>query len=100
MKFLMDHDRTKQELEYWAGSQRLIFGRFFLWSSSVEFQRSLGGLYRSILFEGFPLVAGVDTRCVSRGSLHLSSKRQEACIDEIFFRQGSIKKAFKKLVTI
>lgn len=51
MKFLGNSARVKEELNIWAGSQPLIFARFFFWNSGDELQMSLEGLYRSLLFE-------------------------------------------------
>src|SRR5436305_10637811 len=51
MKLLLDHEKTKRELEHWAGNKQIVFAHFFFWRSGGELQRSLEGLYRSILFE-------------------------------------------------
>ncbi|KAI1174388.1 hypothetical protein F4777DRAFT_599626 [Nemania sp. FL0916] len=51
MKFLADHAITKQCLESWAASTSLVFGRFFFWNAGTEMQRSIEGLYRSMLSE-------------------------------------------------
>ncbi|KAI9660684.1 MAG: hypothetical protein M1821_010036 [Bathelium mastoideum] len=51
MKFLSKEARTKQELQKWANSRRLLFSQFFFWASGSPLQRSLDGLYRGILWE-------------------------------------------------
>jgi hypothetical protein len=53
MKFLCSRERTKEELQAWAGEGRkLVFARFYFWKSSGDrLQMTLPGLYRSILFE-------------------------------------------------
>jgi hypothetical protein len=51
MKFLCQHSRLSKELEAWAGDKKLAFAKFFFWNSGDEKQRSLDGLYRSLLFE-------------------------------------------------
>jgi predicted RND superfamily exporter protein len=51
MKFLVDHPRTREELNCWAADKQLVFAHFFFWQSGDTLQRSLEGLYRSILFE-------------------------------------------------
>lgn len=51
MKFLSKSSRVKKGLESWAGGRPLIFAQFFFWNSGDEIQRSLEGLYRSLLFE-------------------------------------------------
>ncbi|KAI1849815.1 hypothetical protein JX266_004764 [Neoarthrinium moseri] len=54
---LMKHlayDRTlKQELDQWSGGRRLVVAKFFFWNSADAMQKSLKGLYQSLLFEVF-----------------------------------------------
>jgi hypothetical protein len=51
MKYLCNHDRTNAELMRWAGDKKLAFARFFFWKAGDDLQKSLQGLYRSLLFE-------------------------------------------------
>jgi hypothetical protein len=51
MKFLCQHPRLHKELEAWSGDKKLAFAKFFFWNSGDKEQRSLEGLYRSLLFE-------------------------------------------------
>ncbi|QGA20421.1 hypothetical protein EYB26_008123 [Talaromyces marneffei] len=51
MKFLCQNPRLRSELEEWAGDKKLVFANFFFWASGDKQQRSLEGLYRSLLFE-------------------------------------------------
>ncbi|KAF2228710.1 hypothetical protein EV356DRAFT_537856 [Viridothelium virens] len=51
MKFLSEEAHTKEQLRKWAGGKRLVFSQFFFWASGSPIQRSLEGLYRSILWE-------------------------------------------------
>jgi hypothetical protein len=52
MKYLYNDARTKAALEEWAGGKKLVMAHFYFWRSAQdELQRSLEGLYRSILFE-------------------------------------------------
>jgi ABC-type glutathione transport system ATPase component len=51
MKFIAGHERTKTELEAWAADKQLIFGQFYAWSAGEKSQRSMSGLYRSVLFQ-------------------------------------------------
>ena len=50
MKHIWLHSRTQEHLEAWAGNKKLLKGAFFFWASGSEEQRSLDGLFRSILF--------------------------------------------------
>jgi hypothetical protein len=51
VKFLCQNPRLIRELEQWAGNKKLVFASFFFWASGDKLQRSLEGLYRSLLFE-------------------------------------------------
>ncbi|EHL02055.1 hypothetical protein M7I_2010 [Glarea lozoyensis 74030] len=51
MKFLCSHERTSVELEKWAGDRKLVFAKFFFWKPGTTLQRSLGGLFRSLLHD-------------------------------------------------
>lgn len=51
MKFLSQHERTRQELQAWAGVDTLIFCVFYFWNPGSQMQRTLSGLYRSLLFQ-------------------------------------------------
>jgi len=51
MKSLSQHPRLMKELKTWAGDKKLVFGSFYFWGSGDLQQRSLEGLYRSLLFE-------------------------------------------------
>ncbi|PNP59714.1 hypothetical protein FNYG_14845 [Fusarium nygamai] len=52
MKFLYNHKRTRARLEEWASPCKLVLAHFYFWvASGDDLQRSLEGLYRSILFQ-------------------------------------------------
>lgn len=51
MKHFTESSQLKARLESWAGDKRLVFASAFFWASGDADQKSLGGLYRSILFE-------------------------------------------------
>lgn len=51
VKFLCQNPRLITELEQWVGNKKLVFASFFFWASGDKLQRSLEGLYRSLLFE-------------------------------------------------
>ncbi|PMD47068.1 hypothetical protein L207DRAFT_448582 [Hyaloscypha variabilis F] len=51
MKSLTQHPQLMEELRKWAGDKKLVFGKFFFWNSGHVQQKSLEGLYRSLLFE-------------------------------------------------
>jgi hypothetical protein len=51
MKFLCEHPNLKKGLQKWAGDKHLVFAKFFFWSSGDQGQKSLEGLYKSLLYE-------------------------------------------------
>ncbi|KAH6951933.1 hypothetical protein DER45DRAFT_648752 [Fusarium avenaceum] len=51
MKFLCCHPRTVQELNKWAGTNKLVFASFFSWRHGTDMQKSLAGLRRTLLYE-------------------------------------------------
>ncbi|GAB1321123.1 hypothetical protein MFIFM68171_11333 [Madurella fahalii] len=51
MKYLGDHPRTQAKLREWAGSRDLVVAKFFFWRPGSPKQKSLDGLYRSLLHD-------------------------------------------------
>lgn len=51
MKFLCNHPQTKVALQKWAGHRRLVFANFFFWKPGSRLQKSLEGLFRSLLYD-------------------------------------------------
>lgn len=51
MKFIGGNPRTQGELSAWAGNRQLIFGQFYFWTAGTEAQRTLPGMFRSLLFQ-------------------------------------------------
>ncbi|RDW74622.1 uncharacterized protein DSM5745_07284 [Aspergillus mulundensis] len=53
IKYLADSGNVavRQRLDEWAEGRRLIFISAFFWSAGDQLQRSLEGLYRSVLFQ-------------------------------------------------
>ncbi|KAI1195548.1 hypothetical protein F5X97DRAFT_345595 [Nemania serpens] len=50
MKHIFSQPHTREYLETWAGDQELLYAAFFFWAAGNDEQKSLTGLYRSILF--------------------------------------------------
>ncbi|KAI1084636.1 hypothetical protein F5B20DRAFT_575956 [Whalleya microplaca] len=51
MKLICEDPRTMEYLKRWSGSRNLALASFFFWNQgNDELQKSLGGLYRAILF--------------------------------------------------
>jgi hypothetical protein len=53
MKFVAGNRKTTQQLENWAAAENklLILCKVYFWNSGTELQRSLQGLYRTLLFQ-------------------------------------------------
>ncbi|KAF5678618.1 hypothetical protein FHETE_1170 [Fusarium heterosporum] len=51
MKLVSTHPQTRIQLQKWAGSNSLLMPRFFFWKPGSELQKSLDGLYRSLLHD-------------------------------------------------
>lgn len=51
MKFLLDHQQTKELLKSWAGTKKLVIAKFFFWNAGTDMQKSQIGLFRSLLYE-------------------------------------------------
>lgn len=51
MKYLCQHQSLRHALSRWAGDKKLVFASYFFWNSGDAEQKTLRGLYRSLLFE-------------------------------------------------
>jgi len=51
MKYLCQHSRLQNALSRWTGDKKLVFASYFFWNSGDAGQKTLGGLYRSLLFD-------------------------------------------------
>ncbi|KAF4437397.1 hypothetical protein F53441_13074 [Fusarium austroafricanum] len=51
MKFLYSHPCTHSKLRVWAGERYLIIAPFFFWNLGLDLQKSINGLYRSLLYD-------------------------------------------------
>ncbi|KAI8654291.1 NACHT domain-containing protein [Fusarium sp. Ph1] len=49
MRYLSAHTRTRIEIEKWAEDKTLVLASFFFWKPGSELQKSLEGLFRSLL---------------------------------------------------
>lgn len=90
MKFLARNKKTLDELSVWSQSQgkTLIFVHFFFWSSGTKLQKSLEGLYRSILWEVLRQCPGLTPEVFpaawsSKGDGNAQMKHQPFRMDEM-----------------
>ncbi|KAK1827512.1 hypothetical protein QBC39DRAFT_291206 [Podospora conica] len=99
MKTLLNHPRTRRELGHWAETNTLIISHFFFWRSGDVLQNSLTGLYQSILFEVLKECPELIPLVFPAAYRVFSSQARENCIEEAFFDQDHIQRAFGKLVS-
>ncbi|RDW63383.1 hypothetical protein BP6252_10928 [Coleophoma cylindrospora] len=53
MKYLCDHNSTREALTLWAQPQEPVISTHFFWSSGTTMQKSQEGLLRSLLYDVF-----------------------------------------------
>jgi hypothetical protein len=100
MKLLLNHDKTKELLNDWAGDKKLIFAYFFFWKSSQDHdQCSLEGLYRSILFETLLQCPDMTREVFKKAYNTFSRKKSTDSMDKLLFRPGDFEKAFEILIS-
>lgn len=95
MKFLIQHDRTKRELMVWAGANTLVFCVFYFWNSGSEAQRTLSGLYRSLLFQSLSQCPELIKEVFPRQFRKMRAFTGDTMVEEIqSFDEDHIKEAF------
>jgi hypothetical protein len=100
MRLLASHPRTKQQLEVWAGNKTLGVAKFFFWESSGDpLQKSLQGLYRSILFEILSQCPDLMPHVFPDQWQILSGGEGDSSVEATLFRPRMIQDAFDLLVT-
>jgi len=50
MKYLISHSKTQEALRQWAGPRTLAVATHYFWNSGTLLQRTLSGLFKSLLF--------------------------------------------------
>lgn len=51
MKYIVGNSQTREDLQYWAGSAKVVITSCFLWHAGDPLQRSLPGLLQSLLYD-------------------------------------------------
>ena len=49
MKFITDHTKLYQYAKVWAGAKPLFIASFYFWNSGSHLQKSIAGMYRTLL---------------------------------------------------
>lgn len=99
MKLVAGHAKTQEELKRWAGQNTLIFASFFAWRSNRDAkQKSLHGLYQSILFSTLIRCTNLISLVFPDATKAFSTTRYEPFIDEPYFRLPELHKGLQKLI--
>lgn len=100
MKYLHGHSTAKKELLVWAVDKKLVVGHFFFWIAGNTPQRTITGLYKSLLFQALSqcpeLIEHVFSSQLARTKMRRGFKEVEAVED---FNDHHIREAFNLLVT-
>jgi len=99
MKFLLDHPQTRIELKQWAADKQLVFAHFFFWRSGDTIQKSLTGLYRSILFETLKACPDLVPEVFPSQYHSFSNQSQQSSFDELYFRPDALKSGMERLTS-
>jgi hypothetical protein len=74
MKFIGDHERTRDHVKLWAGSDQVVIARYFFWVSGKRLEKSQEGLLRSLLYTVLKQcpheIPTICARRWNRGELH------------------------------
>ena len=98
MKFLSQHERTRQELQAWAGTDTLICCVFYFWKpgSRMHMQRTLTGLYRSLLFQALSQCPELTEEVFPVQFRMMKASIGDMMVEKIqSFDEGHIEEAFK-----
>ena len=69
MKFLATHKGTRRKLSQWGGQQRVVLASHFFWIAGESVQKSLTGLWQTLLFQVLKECPGlIESVCPSRWS--------------------------------
>lgn len=90
MKYLTESDKVKKYLNDWAGNKELIIASFFFWRHGSDYQKSLRGLLRSLLYSVLDQQSDL-ARVAFPDQWEAASNNPGRTIH---FRQSDIQKAF------
>ncbi|KAI1456788.1 hypothetical protein F4805DRAFT_430862 [Annulohypoxylon moriforme] len=100
MKFLSYHHQTQEGLDTWSGDRRLIFARFFAWSSGTDgLNDSIYGLCRSILFTVLKQCPELIPDVFPDAYHTFLTTLSEPFIDETPFRYSKVLEGLQRLTT-
>ncbi|KAJ0115527.1 hypothetical protein J7T55_010349 [Diaporthe amygdali] len=100
MKFVSQHERTKEELKAWAASKTLIFCVFYFWNPGSMAQRTLTGLYSSLLFQALTQCPELMEEVFPVQIRRMETSTGDAMVERIQgFDEDDIEEAFNLLLS-
>lgn len=90
MKFLAGSDEVRKYLNTWSGEKELVCASFFFWRHGTDFEKSLQGLLRSILYSILDQQPDL-TRVAFPMQWETASRNTEK---SLHFRNSEIQRAF------
>ena len=63
MNFILEHLRTQNALEQWAGNDQLVIAKYFFWNAGSDLQMSQEGMLRTVLYDIFS--SSLDMSCLT-----------------------------------
>lgn len=99
VKFIGRQQRTREELEAWSGEKKLVFGQFYFWNAGASAQRTLPGLYRSILFQVLSQCPALIAKVFPTQLRMMKASRGDAAVERVQgFGEEQIQEAFHLLL--
>lgn len=96
---LLGHDTLLgDKLRTWAADNKLVTARFFFWLSGDTLQRSLEGLYRSMLLEVLQQCPELTRHVFPKHWDDMSTREGLSNIDHVPFRLVELQDAMSKLI--
>ncbi|KAK0670339.1 hypothetical protein QBC41DRAFT_96643 [Cercophora samala] len=98
MKYLGEQAETSGHLKKWANGRKLVVAQFFFWRPGTDVQKSLTGLYRTLLLEVFK-------KCPELIPVVMLSFWQEAqsmpwqSNSDLEMKESTVKAAFNRLIS-
>lgn len=100
MKFLSQHERAMEELKAWATTKTLISCAFYFWSPGSKAQRTVTGLYRSLLFQALSQCPDLTEEVFPVQFRRMKAFQGDEMVERIQgFDENHIEEAFKLLLS-
>ncbi|KAE8353513.1 hypothetical protein BDV28DRAFT_148013 [Aspergillus coremiiformis] len=98
MKFLCRHKKTQAILTDWANGRQLVFASFFFWRPGSYLQKSMDGLYRSLLYESLQSAPDLIPDIFPETWNHIRTIPWQAVEANIDIRADEVRAGFNRLI--